>query len=1149
MQKLLCDFCFSDKKAGLLLLDLPTGTGKTYNAVKFIYDNYEKVKNKIIFITNLKKNLPIEELKKFFEKDNRLKDFDRDILFLDNNVDTLIDHFREVEDFIPYSMFAKNGTIYNVKKCITIINNLKEKINKRQTIVEKELWSREDAYFIINQAREDLREKYEKELREIIEEVLRQDNEGKKRTKAQKLELIKNDPNFQWISTLYPAVNTDSKKIIFMSIDKFLVRNSTIVEPSYNIIDNKSLLRDSIIFIDEFDSSKDILLKNIINESLDTKVNIIELFRIIKSGLVNTSFSKLLTDLSQTLKNNIEKGEKKYYTPEDIIKEFRNSAENIADKYNLINYHKLESAERERANFLFQDYKFHTILSDEKKCVYLEKDEDNQINWIKKTDSKEITEEQNLFSLLQEIKSFLAFFQNGVKFIADNYRNLKEERKQETNNFTFEASIKTVLAEFGIEGKYLNYLTTQIMNTRKDRTHKIVDLKSELDFSVYEKGFRFYNFIDSDTFDTQSKINLLSFQLSPEKILLYLCTQSKVIGISASGTLETVTGNYDLGYVRKKLGSLFYCLDSDETKRINDFIYKQLGDYKNVNIDIDKCSITDKNYLAVMQATFDEDVCKKIIDKISIYSSEDFVKARYCKIAYAMKNFYARGIKSFLFLANVSMNSNLDFNYECINYIFELLKPNNGEKAYCYSLEGSLEKFEYLKQSVKEKLKKGNKVFVVSTYQTLGAGQNLQYEYDENYEGLLETINENTYGKNQKDFEAIFLDKPTNMFVNMNLNPTEELLIKFIYQVKCLEENGCFTVDDATKEIKKAIKILYQASTQKISTPRSKHIYMHTSKIILQAIGRICRTNKKNKNIFISFDCQMENDLSACKEELLARPLNHEFRALLNSCRNVKEVEDISIFNINNAKIKKINDKINALLKFMSNTDITKWEELRNIVLKYPYDNAGIHREYDIYCELPLPNDHYFYNKDQNGNYNITYDTPNDYCVSETSANLKTLMDIKSLKNYFVSKGFATSFEKSNYILLPNVFGRIYLGALGEAVGEYVVNRFLSNKDFKLERINDLKRYEKFDFVYDNDKYIDFKYWSGNNDKDREKEVAHCLKKLDECGGSRCFIINILKPKNYEPELYISRDERLTIIPYLYNPENKQWNREWLNLL
>ncbi len=743
--------------------------------------------------------------------------------------------------------------------------------------------------------------------------------------------------------------------------------------------------------------------------------------------------------------------------------------------------------------------------------------------------------------LLQDIKSFLFYFQNGIKFIADNYRKLKQERKQEINNFSYKTSIKTALSEFGIEGKYLNYLTSQIMNARKSQSNKIVDLKSELDFSVYEKGFRFYNFIDSDTFDTQSKINLLSFNISPEKILIYLCSNAKVIGISASGTLETVTGNYGLSYIKRKLGNLFYKINEEEKLRINNYIMKKLGNYKKVNINVDKCNITDKNYTEILKEVLSKQLYKNILNKISEYSNEDFIKARYYKIAYAINEFFNKDIKSFLFLNNVSMNGSLEFNYNCVNYIFNEIKPNNVNNAYCYALEGSVEKLENLKQLVKDKLKNGNKVFVVSTYQTLGAGQNLQYEYNENYEDLLETIHENNYGKKQKDFGAIFLDKSTNMFVNMNSNPTEDQLLKFIYQVKCLEEVGYFSLEEATKEIKKGIKILYHSSAQKVSTSRSKHIYMHTAKIILQAIGRICRTNVKNKNIFIYFDCQMENDLAFCKKEFLQKPINYEFKQLLNKCENAKENSDISIFNINNSKIKKNDDKIKALLEFKSITDIEKWEELRTIVLKHPYDNIGIHNEYDIYCELKEPCN-YYYNKDENGKYNITYKKFNDYCICEDLANLKTLMSVSEIKNYFEKMGFATKFEKSSFILLPNVFTRIYLGALGEAVGEFIVNKFLNKFNLKLDKIRDTKRYEKYDFVFDENKYVDFKYWNGNLDKDREKEVDRCIKKLNECNGAHGYIINILKPKNYDPKQYISPDNKLTIIPYLYNQFNKTWN-------
>lgn len=1149
MQKLLQKFCFSDLKNGLMIIDMPTGTGKTHNTIEFIYKNYEKIENKIIFITNLKKNLPLDKLQNLFKKDGKLEDFNKYVLYLDNNVDTLIENFKDVESQIPKDKYSKNNIFNNIKNSVKIINTLKESLSKKTKQDFNSIGSKESAYFIMNQAREDLKEKYEKEFRELIEENLRFDEQGKKRTKAQKIELIKTNDEYKWIKKLYPAVLTDEKKIIFMSIDKFLVRNSTIVEPSYNILDNKSLLNNSIIFIDEFDASKEILLKSIIRESLDTQVSIVELFRIIYAGLENTEFSKLLTEVSESLKTKINNQKGRFYTPDEILQEFRQRAKDIEQKHKLANYHKLDSNEKEKPNFLFQDYMFHTVLGDSK-TIYLENDKDAHINWIKNNDKIEISEENNIFLLLKDIKSFLSYFQNGVKLIADNYLYLKRERNQETNNFSYEASIKTVLSEFGVEGKYLNYLASQIKNSGKRKSNKIIDLKSELDCTVYEKGFRFYNFVDSDTFDTQSKINYLSFNLSPEKILIYLCSNSKVVGISASGTLETVTGNYDLNYIKKKLGSAYYEINKEDQNRINADVNRKIGNYKNINVEVGKCNITDKNYKEFLISIFkDESVYKSVTEKLENLSSDDFVKARYCKVIYAIKKFFDKQIKSFLFLTNIAMKNGPDFNYEFIQGMFSLLKPVNYD-AYCYSLEGALEKFENTKDSINKMLKSGKNMFVVSTYQTLGAGQNLQYEFNEEFADFIETTSDEDYSKNFKDFDAIFLDKPTNLFVNLNKNPTEEQLLKFIYQVKCLEEVGFFSIEKATEEIKKGIQIFYHSSPKKVETPKSKHIYMHTAKVVLQAVGRICRTNNKNKNIYICFDQQIEKDLSQVKNELIKRPINYELKKLLEECQDYIEVFDSSLNNVNNSKMVKINDKIESMKKFNSPSDITKWEELREIVLKHPFDNCNIHNEYDIYCELEKENKYYYCQKIGDEKFLFTEDKFNDVCICEDLANLKVLMQIPEIKNYFEIKGYVTKFENSKYILLPNVFKRIYLGALGEVVGEFLVNRYLNNKfDIRLERITLLERYEKFDFVFDNDKYIDFKYWTGITDKDRQNEVKRVLNKLDKCGGSIGFIVNILKPSNYDPKEYESPDNRLVIIPYLYDTKTKTWNIEGLKLL
>ncbi|CDB16088.1 uncharacterized protein BN542_01282 [Clostridium sp. CAG:221] len=70
MKNALLDFIISPHNNGLLIADMPTGYGKAYNSVRVIYDYIYKYEGnkKQFFITNLKKNLPGEELKSIYKK-------------------------------------------------------------------------------------------------------------------------------------------------------------------------------------------------------------------------------------------------------------------------------------------------------------------------------------------------------------------------------------------------------------------------------------------------------------------------------------------------------------------------------------------------------------------------------------------------------------------------------------------------------------------------------------------------------------------------------------------------------------------------------------------------------------------------------------------------------------------------------------------------------------------------------------------------------------------------------------------------------------------------------------------------------------------------------------------------------------------------
>src|SRR5690606_24164738 len=102
MKQILNNYC--NKESGLLLFDPPTGSGKTYNVLSWIYHNYKdfcKENRKIFFVTNLKKNLPYQKLKKeFFIPKKELEEFEKYVTFLDSNADCLVKRFEQVESSI-----------------------------------------------------------------------------------------------------------------------------------------------------------------------------------------------------------------------------------------------------------------------------------------------------------------------------------------------------------------------------------------------------------------------------------------------------------------------------------------------------------------------------------------------------------------------------------------------------------------------------------------------------------------------------------------------------------------------------------------------------------------------------------------------------------------------------------------------------------------------------------------------------------------------------------------------------------------------------------------------------------------------------------------------------------------------------------------
>ncbi len=164
MIELLNKYCLNNTNdTGLLLLDMPTGTGKTYNVLQFI-KSYLRQNNdkKIFFITTLKKNLdsPYSELIKDLDNEPDLKD----------------------------SVFR---VLSNTEHAIKHFNDIKKKINIKD-IRNSEEFKNFDALISAGVDKPEIFRDIEKKFRYLIGKVLSR----RFKTKSEKLNAIKNDKDW-----------------------------------------------------------------------------------------------------------------------------------------------------------------------------------------------------------------------------------------------------------------------------------------------------------------------------------------------------------------------------------------------------------------------------------------------------------------------------------------------------------------------------------------------------------------------------------------------------------------------------------------------------------------------------------------------------------------------------------------------------------------------------------------------------------------------------------------------------------------------------------------------------------------------------------------------------------------------------------------
>ena len=1112
MYDVIKNYCESETKNGLFLVDMPTGYGKTYQVVKYIYEASLKSENKnrhFIFVTTLRKNLPEDDLKRWFIESGQSNLFKQKYLRIDSNMDCVLDNLLSVEKEVQNDI--KSSQEY--KDLIRDVKAIKN--------VERS----KDAAALVSALKDNLRMDTEPKFRRLLQSKL--DSLG---SIPQKLEAIQNDKKWMWVPKLYPASLTSVRQILFMSMDKFLSRNSPVVEASYMWYNNDKVIKDAFIFIDEFDATKETILTNIIENGLRDQVDYIELFLAIYSILHVKDFPKRLVKPSKKR----SEGRYKDQSLLQLIKDIKAESDVIFREHSLNFSHRTKNDPEQGQNFLFQDHQYHAILNGNKSFISVERNADEQINDICFLEEKPKNEKQSIQKLLGNIRYFVKHFMTDVYILALNFwQNKMEQKLPGDDDYSMEYAIRSVLELFHLTPKYADYLTTQILVGGK---HIKGDIQGdEMDLTFYNNGFRYYAFENSPSNDMQSRLMMLAFQNTPEKFLLRFCEKAKVVGISATATIPTVIGNYDLDYLHSKMQNLFpYRSESDNERLRNAFEDSQKG-YSDINIKVEligqnfRKNYKQESWLEIFKAKEKAEQVYNWLEMDLPDANMVYCKERYLRIATAFKRFAENNdIRSFLCVLMKHPTNDRELNRERLMKIFDWIMPN-GSNHVCF-LNGN--NFDEGKQTIAARLAKGEKLFVVSVYATLGAGQNLQYGIPKDLVGRLIHTN-NIRANDKKDFDAIYLDKPTNLLVNIGNNLSDVDFVKYLYQVEYLQESVAFCVYTSKKA---------QAGTDPMYSSDSYKCYL--TRAIIQAVGRLCRTNQKNRNIYIFADSQIADVLDYRIDN--GRMLNKEFVALLNECRQVASPKTHETSFVDKAELKSVRvnkDILNLCMEGNWNDyKINKWRELRKIALEHPTMSADDVKQCfaasNYYVELPQKNNCLFYKQD--GDFNkveISFCNKAGFvkeCAEETR--LDRMLSIEGVREYFERNNYATDFVPNDYIMCPTMWNNIYKGALGEVVGKFLFKKLF---DIDLVDIEDKEIFELFDYrVKGKPIFVDFKDWSENTDADRNRMVQKIVRKANKCGCKCAIIANIVTTENHKCKKASHDGLKILAIPALYSGSN-----------
>lgn len=1109
LQKTIEKFILNNEK-GMFLLDSPTGFGKTTAVLHIIKDflsggKYQDIE-RMFFVTNLKTNLPVKDLFMMLdvseqEKCIRIKSYE----------ECVEENFNKVNIDIPEIINSKEYKM------------LKNDLSTLEYLRTSNSNAVDDGSQIQRVAN------YRSKIESGTEPAFRNfivSNYLSGRSRVDKKKFV--DEN-EWFRILYPTSIMESKKVVFMTTSKFISPMNVFYRMPFYMYNDK-ILNNSTVFIDEFDSSHKYVLNQLIDNSLKIKVDIISLFTNIYYVLNNIQFPSELLKMKADEKFDDE-ADNKLYSSEEIINLNKDKFNEIYERHNLQYFLKSFGINGDKA-FLFDDGHYITAKNDKaQKSFWIYKNDDE--NYLKLVAEK--LSEISLQKLLCDINYAVLYFTKGVEFLAANYFKAKNEKIENDNKdikkknkddkyrikYSREEALMTVLSAFGLSDDNREYLKMAIMDGR---------FSYDVDMSLIRKGFRFTEVEDSNYHDLQTISHVFNFETVPENIIYKVAGRARLVGVSATATLPTVIGNYDLKYLKSILKDAFVDIDYDDKMRIAEDFGNSQEVYSDVDIsvelldDLPAISISDKINM-LLKKIYSDDILKKYQNIFSTNHKNEYYNFIMTKMAYIYKMMQDNNIRAFIAFVNKLPSKNDDkVNLGFLTQMFEDINlQSGGVEIYVDVL--SADTYDYKMNKIHGKIKEGLPCLAISSYNTIGSGKNIQCKIPSCVDNILRLDKT----RDDIDFDGIYVQTPTNLIQRIGIESEDKYadLARYLYQQQSLYLNNYLMYSNYSYNIICGFKKAFFNDKWIQPYSKNKDLSYNTAQIVIQAVGRICRCRNKNKKVYIYSDSEIVERLARVKEEFGSRIFNAEFTKLLNKCIENEQKHEVESYDKQNKRA--YYSIRNSAWHVRHNAlNVENWKELRDYVLRNPTTNSVLDKYMGFYFKFGEAQ--YGYAHRYKSGFTlaeIKFGFMHDMeSVSYQESDLKHMLAVPCIDKLFSDKGYTKQWKKGVYNMSPNLFNQVYKAAIGEVSGKAILEDSLG---YTLEELDNYKMYELFDFKVQN-VYIDFKHWD-TFITDRTSQVDKIRRKLNRVDGEKAIIINIIK--RGEHEYRESLDGDIIEIPYL----------------